>query len=322
MHKDLKDLPFSDLYLEPDGDAWFKISPTDRLRREIEPEGQRELHALRRELTQHRTGIDFRQEWMGVSLRTTRLETVSGDLYVCRRLLDEPIPFEMLGIPVRLQDALLSESFMKGGLNLFTGGTAAGKSMSQSAWVVARLKRFGGTAVTIEKPIEMMLQGVYKNGSVVGTLYQTEVQSEADIGPAINNLLRAAPTIIMLGEIRTKDAAAEAVLAGMSGHIVTATLHGNDVISSLERLKNMVRKAGLDESLIGDSLSAVVHQSKSSVKFGTTEKTVLSVEPLIISGSISETAIRNNLRVAEYAQLSSEIVRQKTVIKSDVAGKI
>jgi type II secretory ATPase GspE/PulE/Tfp pilus assembly ATPase PilB-like protein len=322
MHRDLKDLPFSDLYLEPDGEAWFKVSPADRLRRAIEPEGQREVSALRRELAQHRTGIDFRQEWMGVSLRTTRLETVSGDLFVCRRLLNEPIPFEQLGIPARLQDALLSESLMKGGLNLFTGGTGAGKSMSQSAWVVARLKRFGGTAVTIEKPIEMVLQGVYKNGDVVGTLYQTEVQSEADIGPAINNLLRAAPTIIMLGEIRTRDAAAEAVLAGMSGHIVTATLHGNDVVSSLERLKNMVRKAGLDESLIGESLSAVVHQSRSSVKFGTTEKTVLAVEPLIISGSISETAIRNNLRVGEYAQLSSEIVRQKRVVNSDASGRI
>ncbi|MDR5791738.1 ATPase, T2SS/T4P/T4SS family [Caballeronia sp. LP003] len=314
FNKDLKDLGFSDLYLEPDGSAWFKRSPSDRQRHAIAPTRIREVETLRRELQVHRTGFDFRQEWMGVDLRVQRVDTVNGDLYVCRRLLPRPIPFEQLGYPAKLQDALLSDGFSKGGLILFTGGTGDGKSMSQASWLIARLRRYGGTACTIENPVEMVLQGQHANGEVVGTCYQTEVQTEAEYGTALQRLLRAAPNVIMLGEIRSKEAAAQAVLAGMSGHIVTSTLHGNDVLSTLERLKNMVRGSGLDESLIGEALAAVVHQTLSTVRFGSTERHTLNVEPLIVAGSTSDTAIRSNLRKGDFAQLSSEILRQKRVI--------
>ncbi|MCW3587384.1 ATPase, T2SS/T4P/T4SS family [Burkholderia cenocepacia] len=315
----MKDQKFSDLYLEPNGPAWFKRSPSDRQRNAIAADRLREVETLRRELQKHRTGADFRQEWMGVDFRVQRIETIQGDLYVCRWLEPSPIPFSELGYPEKLQDALLSDTIAKG-LVLFTGGNGDGKSMSQASWLVERLTRFGGAACTIENPIEILLQGQYTNGRVVGTLYQTEVQSEADYGAAIHRLLRAAPDIIMLGEIRTKEAAAQALLASLSGRIVSATLHGNDVQTSLERLKNLVRGSGLDETLIGDSLSAVIHQSLSTVKFGASIRHSLHAEPLIVAGSTSETAIRNTLRRGEFAQLSSEVQRQKRVINHATDG--
>lgn len=318
----LKTLDFSDLYLEPDGRAWFKNSPNDRQRHSIESEaGAAEIAELRRQLQEHRTGLDFRTEWDGIGLRVERINTLEGDVYVCRRLLKKPIAFEKLGMPPKLQESLLSEH-LKQGLVLFTGGTGSGKSMSQSSWLVARLARFGGTACTVENPIEIVLQGEHGFGDAVGTCYQTEVQSENEYGPAIQRMLRAAPNIIMLGEIRSKEAAAQAVLAGTSGHIVTSTVHGSDVQTCLERIKNMLRGSGLDESMLGEALAGVIHQSMTTYSFGeSTRARKLSVTPLMVAGSPSETAIRANLRTGDFSQLSSEIDRQKRSIYPELGGK-
>jgi twitching motility protein PilT len=79
----LKTLDFSDLYLEPDGRAWFKNSPNDRQRHSIESDtGTAEIAELRRQLQEHRTGLDFRTEWDGIGLRVERIDTLEGDVYV------------------------------------------------------------------------------------------------------------------------------------------------------------------------------------------------------------------------------------------------
>lgn len=318
----LKALPFSDLYLEPDG-AWFKTSPSDRERRTLGERTLEETLELRRRLQEHRTGLDFRAEWDGIGLRVQRIETLEGDVYICRRLLDRPIDYDKLGYPPRLLDAMLSEHFGKGGLVLWTGATGDGKSMSQASWMIERLRKFGGTACTVENPVEIVLQGRHGAGPIVGTCYQTEVHSDAEFGTTIHRLLRAAPNLIMLGEIRTREAAAQAVLAGTSGHLVSSTLHANDVQTALERMKNMVRESGLDVSFLADALCAVIHQSMRMASYGGTERRILTVTPLVIAGVTNETAIRATLRKGDFSQLSSEIDRQRRIVSATVeAGRI
>jgi len=319
----LKALPFSDLYLEPDGEAWFKNSPNDRERHSLVRPSREEALELRHQLQEHRTGLDFRADWKGMGLRVQRIETLDGDVYICRRLLDRPIPFERIGYPRRLQEQLLADNFSKGGLVLWTGATGDGKSMSQASWLIGRLRKFGGTACTVENPVEIMLQGRHGSGAVMGTCYQTEVQTDGEFGVAIHRLLRAAPNMIMLGEIRTREAAAQAVLAGTSGHLVSSTLHANDVQTALERMKNMVRESGLDVSFLGDALSAILHQSMSTVTYMGRQRRVLKVTPLIVSGSANETGIRSNLRKGDFSQLSSEIERQRRIVSAEGdAGRI
>ncbi|RKP47564.1 ATPase, T2SS/T4P/T4SS family [Trinickia fusca] len=318
----LKDLPFSDLYLEPDG-AWFKTSPSDKERRSLVDLSLDESLALRRRLQEHRTGLDFRADWEGIGLRVQRIETLEGDVYICRRLLDRPIEYSRLGYPPRLLDAMLSDAFAKGGLVLWTGATGDGKSMSQASWMLERLKRFGGTACTVENPVEIVLQGRHGSGSVVGTCYQTEVHNDSEFGTTIHRLLRAAPNLIMLGEIRTREAAAQAVLAGTSGHLVSSTLHANDVQTALERMKNMVRESGLDVSFLADALCAVIHQSMRMASYGGSERRVITVTPLVIAGATNETAIRATLRKGDFSQLSSEIDRQRRIVSATVeSGRI
>lgn len=309
-------LAFSDLYLEPDGRAWYKRSTGDRERRVLEGIALEQALDLRKDIQQHKTGVDFRKYWEDLCLRVQRLDTLEGDVYVCRKLLPRPIPFEQIGYPAALQEALLSEAVTKSGLILWTGSTGAGKSMSQISWLEARLHRHGGTACTIENPVEITLQGPHGSGKVVGTCYQTEIQADEDYGKVILRLLRAAPNVIMLGEIRTRDAAAQTILAGTSGHCVSTTLHANDLQTALERLKNMLREAGLDVAFMAEALSAVIHQSMKVTYFGGKEIRTLTVTPLVISGSTNETGIRANIRSGEFTQLSSEIERQKRMLQS------
>jgi twitching motility protein PilT len=312
----LASLPFSDLYIEPGDSAWFKYSPSDRSRNLFEPAMLKEISELREQLREHDKRTHFRIEFRGMRLRAVRLETVAGNLYVCRRLRDRPISFQKIGYSPLLQEALLSRSFNQGGLIIFTGGTGAGKSMSQASWMVERLTTLGETACTVENPIEIKLQGTYGSGDITGTCYQNEAESEEDYGPIIRNFLRAQPNIIMLGEVKTKSAAAEAVLAALSGHLVAATLHGNDAPSALGRFSNMIRAADMDDGMLADALAAVVHHSLSTRGKGATLEHTLRTHPLIVAGSEREIASRSTVRSGNFFQLKSEVERQSRLCEA------
>lgn len=315
-------LAFSDLYLEPDSQAWFKRSPDDRERHVVQGDTLEETLALRKRLQEHNTGRDFRVDWESIRLRVQRIETVDGDVYVCRRLLDQPIAFAELGYPPKLMKALLSDEFTKGGLVLFTGPAGAGKSTSLASWLAARLATFGGTACTIENPVEVTLHGRHGTGDVVGTCYQTQVREDAEFGPSIQRILRAAPNMIFIGEIRGKDAAAQAVLAGTSGHLVTSTLHANNVQAGLERLKTMLAESGLDAGFLADAVAAVLYQTMTTTRIGGTQRKRVVVTPLIVAGAQNETAIRAHLRSGDFSQLVSEIERQRRVMVQSGEGAL
>ncbi|MBN3761072.1 ATPase, T2SS/T4P/T4SS family [Burkholderia sp. Ac-20365] len=320
----LSSLPFSDLLLEPDGFAWYKASPLDRKRNALVDEALSEAQALREHLVSNDIGMDERVPFGDRILRIMRQYTVRGDVYVCRDIRVEVMPFDELGLPPMLLDSLLKPRIQRGGLVIWFGQAGAGKSTSQFSFVSEYLKKFGGIAWTVENPAETMLDGphVGPNGTV-GTCYQTEIKRDSEYPEAIQRLLRAAPNLIMLGEIRTPQVAAEAVLAGMSGHVVSTTLHGSDVVTGLERLKNLVRESGLDASMIADALTAVVYQSMSMGNFAGVARRVITGSPLIIGGSATETSTRVTLRKGDYAQLKTEIQRQQNIFDgTSVGGKI
>jgi Tfp pilus assembly pilus retraction ATPase PilT len=322
----LADLSFSDLYLEPAGDTWFRRGPRDRERHAVDNGSMESVRELRNLAETHARDRNCRIEFDGLRLRVQRIATVNGDLYVCRQLMRRPIPFAVLGYPPKLTAALLSPSFCDGGLVLFTGKTGDGKTASLASWVSARLATFGGTACTVENPVEIELDGQHafhddetstgsaSGSATVGTCYQKEVQTDAEFGPAIEDLLRAAPNMIMLGEVRNGGAAAQAVLAGTSGHLVGVTQHANDVPAALGRISNMIRAAGLDAGLLADALCAVVHQSLRTVPDGDTYRTVLTVSPFIVTGATGEVAIRSHLRRGDFSLLASELERQRRMM--------
>lgn len=314
-------LEFSDLFLEPEG-VYYKISPTDKARHVFNDHGLRESIPRLRELLQmHQTGKDFRTRWNDSNLRIQRLFTTGGDVYVCRRLLPAPIPFADIGYSARLRETLLGEAFTKSGLILWTGGAGDGKSMSQYSWIVERLKTHGGTAWTIENPVEIDIRGPHKGvGRVEGTCYQIEIKKDTEYEERIEELLRAAPNLMMLGELRTAEATAQAVMAASTGHVVSATIHANNTALALQRVMNLLVAAKVDPALLGDCLLAVIHQRMKTMTFGDHVEREIAVEPLVIATAKSATGLRTNIRNRDFAALTSEIERQRIVLGDDSAG--
>ena len=320
----LSDIEFSDLYLEPSGDAWYKRSPSDREHNTLSGQALRDALDLREHVQQHVTGIDFSAIWRNMRFRVGRVETFEGDVFVCRKLVTDIFPLASLGFPPLLVDSLLSADLNRGGIVLFTGQTGAGKSCSLAAWIVSRLERFGGAAWTVENPIEIIIGGRHagENG-VMGSCYQTEVRNDDDFGASIQRILRAAPNMIMIGEIRNSGAAYQAMLAGTSGHLVGASLHANDILSALERMRSMLSEArpnGNVLNFMSESLAAVIHQSLVKTFVEGREKTTLRLSQLIIAGSKNATAIRSHIREGDFSLLSSEIERQQRLSSSPVVN--
>ena len=126
--------------------------------------------------------------------------------------------------------------------------------------------------------------------------------SSLDIELSTAVRLSEPPNIIMLGEIRTPATAAQAVLAGTAGTLVGATLHGNDLMTGLERLRAMLREAKFDDGLLSDGLAAIVHQSMEVSGTGEDQRRVLRVSPLLVTGAPNEIGVRAHLRSAPAAR--------------------
>ena len=196
---------------------------------------------------------DFKVDWQETRLRVERMDTSEGAIYVCRRYGVTPRRLADLGFPPMIAQRLLATDDKTGfreGLVAFLGRTGSGKSTAAAAYIIERLEQSGGVCWTAENPIELALQG--RHGK--GVCYQLEVADDYGFGEAIRHILRASPNLILIGEIRDKTAAQEAIHAALTGHLVVTTLHANDLLTGLARL---ARLAG-DPVLLADALRRVL----------------------------------------------------------------
>ncbi|RQU97803.1 ATPase, T2SS/T4P/T4SS family [Burkholderia cenocepacia] len=304
---------FSDLYLEPDGGAWYKTWSNDPIRRSFSSDAMEEVESLRAAIPSADGRSDFRLEWQGKRMRGSTRRTSNGLLYVIRRQGATPIPFEEIGYSSVLIKALESPALQAGGLVVVQGATGHGKTNSLYSLLVARLKKFGGVAYTIENPIEMRAEGRHAGAGAEGTCYQTEVSSDADMEGEMISCLRACPNIIMPGEVKTPRIAAQAMTAAAAGHLVLITFHGRNTQAGLQRLSAMAAEAGMDPFLFAESIAAIVHQTMSATVIDGAVKRTIETSPLIVTGSKQEDAIRANLRKGDFSGLASEIPRQARV---------
>ena len=131
------------------------------------------------------------------------------------------------------------------GIILITGPTGSGKSTTQYA-MLESLKNRNLKIITIEDPIEYQMP------------FATQIQTNEQLGfsQALRAILRQDPDVIMVGEIRDAQTLELAFSAALTGHLVLATLHANDISSSFERLLNL----GLSTHNIFASLLLIISQ--------------------------------------------------------------
>lgn len=133
------------------------------------------------------------------------------------------------------------------GVIVFTGPTGSGKTSTLYTSLQA-IATDSVNIVTVEDPVEYVLPGIT----------QTQVNEAAGMtfAAGLRAILRQDPDIIMLGEVRDEETAETAIRAALTGHLVLTTLHTNDAIGVIPRLKDI----GPDPGLISDALLGVVAQ--------------------------------------------------------------
>jgi twitching motility protein PilU len=145
----------------------------------------------------------------------------------------------------------------KRGLIIFVGATGTGKSTSLASMIGYRNHNSTGHIITIEDPIEF----VHQHAGCIVT--QREVGIDTDsFEVALQNTLRQAPDVILIGEIRTRETMDHAIAFAETGHLCLATLHANNANQAMDRIINFYPEDRRDQLLMDLSLNlkAIVAQ--------------------------------------------------------------
>jgi twitching motility protein PilU len=137
---------------------------------------------------------------------------------------------DSLGLPQVVGELTL----LRRGLLLMVGATGSGKSTTLAAMINYRNENVSDHIVTIEDPIEFL------HTNKRSLVNQREVGLDTkSYSRALRGVVRAAPDVILIGEIRDKEGMEAAINLAGTGHLVLATLHANNCAESLDRIINM-----------------------------------------------------------------------------------
>ena len=137
---------------------------------------------------------------------------------------------DQLGLPDTLRDLAM----LKRGLVLMVGATGSGKSTSLAAMINYRNENSSDHILTIEDPIEFL----HSNRKSI--INQREVGLDTkSFHRALRSAMRAAPDVILIGEIRDRESMEYAITFAGTGHLCLATLHANNAAETMDRIINM-----------------------------------------------------------------------------------
>ena len=184
-----------------------------------------------------------------IDLRVSTIPTNHGESVVMR-ILDKSglsLGLPELGFLTDDQGTFERLITLPDGILLVTGPTGSGKTTTLYACLNV-INRPDRKIITVEDPVEYQMAGI------------NQVQVNADIGmtfpAALRSMLRQAPNIIMIGEIRDFETASIAINASLTGHLVFSTLHTNDAPGAVARLVDM----GVKPFLVATSIRAILAQ--------------------------------------------------------------
>ena len=184
-----------------------------------------------------------------IDLRVSTLPTAFGESIVMRILDKEGLRLGLPELGFFSDDQATFERIISlpDGVFLVTGPTGSGKSTTLYS-ALNYINHPDRKIITVEDPVEYELAGV------------NQVQVRREVGmtfsAALRSMLRQAPNIIMVGEIRDKETAEIAINASLTGHMVFSTLHTNDAPSAISRLVDI----SIKPFLVAAAVRAVLAQ--------------------------------------------------------------
>ena len=181
--------------------------------------------------------------------RVSTVPTIYGENVVIRILggHSKHISLEQIGFNEKQLEVVRKAISAPYGIILATGPTGAGKTTTLYA-LLRRINSMERNVLTIEDPVEFKIP----------LIHQVNVNEKANLtfASAIRSFLRQDPDVMLVGEIRDEETATLAIRAALTGHLVLSTLHTNDAISAISRLKDL----GINDFLLSSSLTAVIAQ--------------------------------------------------------------
>ena len=204
------------------------------------------------------------------------------------RTIPENIPtLELLEMPPVLKDLALT----KRGLIIFVGGTGTGKTTTLAALLNHRNENSKGHIITLEDPIEF----IHKHKSCI--VSQREVGMDTNTWEsALKNSLRQAPDVILMGEIRDREAMGHAIDFSETGHLCLATLHANSANQALDRIINFFPEDRRQQLLMDLSLNLKAMVSQRLLPKKGVKGRVAAVEIMINTPLMSELILKGEIK--------------------------
>jgi twitching motility protein PilU len=202
---------------------------------------------------------------------------------------------ESLGLPEVMRELIM----LKRGLVLMVGSTGSGKSTSLAAMINYRNENSSDHIVTIEDPIEFL------HANKRSIVNQREVGIDTrSYDRALRGVMRAAPDVILIGEIRDRESMQTAINLAGTGHLVLATLHANNCAEVLDRIINMFPQDQHSQIFLDMSqyLRAIMAQRLVMGKDG---KRVAAVEVMLNTPHIAELVKKGDVVSIKEAMFKS-----------------
>jgi general secretion pathway protein E len=184
-----------------------------------------------------------------LDVRVSTLPSRAGERVVLRILDKANAGFDLdhLGMPPAIEQMFRAALAEPNGVVLVTGPTGSGKTTSLYAGL-RQLNDGSRNILTVEDPVEYAVDGVG----------QTQVNAKVGFtfATGLRAILRQDPDVVMVGEIRDRETAEIAVQASLTGHLVLSTVHTNDAIGAITRMRDMK----VEPFLLASTLRGVIAQ--------------------------------------------------------------
>jgi twitching motility protein PilT len=263
--KRLRDMAFMDLYVRLDepGVARYRSSARDfsnNWTRVLPPEFTQDAVRIANTLKGKIENPDSSFEYDGVRFRLSYQNLANGQEWVTLRRISSRVPkIEDLSFAPHICNHLRRIG-QRDGLIIISGPTGHGKTTSSFALLAEYLGLNGGVAITIEDPVEYILDGPVGEH---GYCYQVQVDRTEDWATPLKRALRWTPRYLLVGEVRSPAAAEQLLRAATTGHLVITTIHAGSIEESLMGLMHLAEQsmgAGANY-ILAQGLTAAIHQT-------------------------------------------------------------